>query len=148
MHGRAAQAALGALAIAWLIAVVFAPGLVFPIGQFVCHQRPDRSFFVNGHQLAVCARCTGIYTGAAAALPLALAIGASLSAFRARALLAIAGAPTLITWSLEFAGFFPFSNTVRYLAGLPLGLAAAWLVLTNLSHRPSDIGPRLSDSVR
>ncbi|MHC1605173.1 MAG: DUF2085 domain-containing protein [Candidatus Methanofastidiosia archaeon] len=28
-----------------------------------CHQRADRSFFVFGEQMAVCARCFGIYAG-------------------------------------------------------------------------------------
>ena len=31
--------------------------------QTVCHQKPERSFFMFEHQLAVCARCTGIYLG-------------------------------------------------------------------------------------
>ena len=29
----------------------------------VCHQNPDKSFFVNGLHFLVCARCTGIYLG-------------------------------------------------------------------------------------
>src|SRR6185503_13283173 len=29
----------------------------------LCHQRPDRSYFIDGHKLAVCSRCTGIYAG-------------------------------------------------------------------------------------
>src|SRR5262245_12123640 len=28
-----------------------------------CHQRPDRSYFIEGHKLAVCSRCTGLYAG-------------------------------------------------------------------------------------
>ena len=30
---------------------------------FVCHQQLDRTFFIHGIPLAVCSRCTGIYTG-------------------------------------------------------------------------------------
>ena len=28
-----------------------------------CHQMPERSFFLNGYQLPLCARCTGILIG-------------------------------------------------------------------------------------
>ena len=30
---------------------------------FMCHQRPDRSFFIKGKQFPLCARCTGIFIG-------------------------------------------------------------------------------------
>src|SRR4051794_15491567 len=39
-------------------AVYFSAGLL-------CHQRPERSFFLWGTQFPVCARCAGIYAGAA-----------------------------------------------------------------------------------
>lgn len=32
-------------------------------GLLGCHQRPDRSFFVRGRQLPLCARCTGVFAG-------------------------------------------------------------------------------------
>lgn len=28
-----------------------------------CHQLPERSFFVNGYQFPICARCTGVIIG-------------------------------------------------------------------------------------
>lgn len=28
-----------------------------------CHQRPDRSFFLKGYQVPVCARCSGVFFG-------------------------------------------------------------------------------------
>jgi len=33
-----------------------------------CHQRADRSFFYNGYQFPICARCTGVLIGYIAAL--------------------------------------------------------------------------------
>ncbi len=31
--------------------------------SFVCHQKEERCFHINGTPLPVCSRCTGIYTG-------------------------------------------------------------------------------------
>ena len=33
------------------------------IQNIICHRKPERSFFIKGHQFPVCARCTGFYTG-------------------------------------------------------------------------------------
>jgi uncharacterized membrane protein len=33
------------------------------IGYALCHQLPDRSFFIHEHQTPLCARCTGMYVG-------------------------------------------------------------------------------------
>lgn len=29
--------------------------------NFICHRKPERSFFIKGHQFPVCSRCTGFY---------------------------------------------------------------------------------------
>jgi len=34
------------------------------IGAAVCHRRASHSFFIAGHQLPVCQRCTGTFSGA------------------------------------------------------------------------------------
>ncbi|MFN2157961.1 MAG: DUF2085 domain-containing protein [Anaerolineae bacterium] len=33
------------------------------VGYAICHQIPERSFFLGGHRLPLCARCTGTYLG-------------------------------------------------------------------------------------
>src|SRR4030088_1899304 len=40
---------------------------VYKAFGFVCHQIPERSFHLAGHQFAVCSRCTGLYMGFAVA---------------------------------------------------------------------------------
>lgn len=114
----------------WMAALFLAPAAMRPFCGFICHQRPERSFFLpGGTQMPVCARCTGLYVGGALAFPLTLAAGASVSARRARRVLALAALPTAVTWTLETAGAAAFSNAARFAAALPLGCAAAWLVL-------------------
>jgi uncharacterized membrane protein len=104
--------------------------LVYGTGSLVCHQRPERSFHIHGRQLAVCARCTGLYVSALAGGLFALVLGAaSMSASRARVWLGVAAMPTLLTVGLELAGWAHPSNTTRMVSALPLGAAAAWLVI-------------------
>jgi uncharacterized membrane protein len=130
---RAARLALGLGAIVWVAALWLAPAVLFPVGTFICHQRPERSFFTHGHQLPVCARCTGLYVGAALATPIAL-VATAMASSRARWSLALAAVPTAVTWTLEFAGLAHFSNASRFVAALPLGFAAAWLVLSVIAE--------------
>lgn len=119
-------------AVLWVAALLLIPEPLFPIGTFICHQRPERSFFVHGHQLPVCARCTGLYVGAAVAAPIALIAATSAAVRRARGVLLAAALPTLVTWTLEAAHLAPFSNVARFGAAVPLGFVAAWLVLGEL----------------
>ena len=136
--------------LAWLAAILLAPFAIasdrpvlstgaaglYAAGARICHQRPDRCVWFDGRPMPVCARCSGLYAGAAVAGPLALAIAAGCSTRNARRLAAVAALPTLVTWGLEMAGFAHPSNTLRLTAALPLGFAAAWLVITSLADGP------------
>ena len=113
--------------------------VVYATGARICHQRPDRCFAIDGRPMPVCARCSGLYAGAAFAAPLALVWAARRSGARARVVAAAAALPTLATWSLEFAGVAHPSNTVRFVAALPLGFAAAWLVFSAMSPASSSV---------
>jgi uncharacterized membrane protein len=131
-------------AVVWVAAIVLAPSAVasrWPVvsvggaaiyvgGSRVCHQRAERSFWIHGRPMPVCARCTGLYASAAVAAPFALLLASAVSSRRARRIAVVAALPTLLTWSLEQAGVADPSNIVRALAALPLGFAAAWLVVT------------------
>ncbi len=129
----------------WVVLLFAVPGVLFPVGHFICHQRPERSFFIGGQQLPVCARCTGLYLGAALAIPFGISAAIAASSRRNRRILLVAALPTLITWTLEFAGIVPFSNVARFVCALPLGFVAAWLIFSVVGPRTSAAGPRTSD---
>jgi uncharacterized membrane protein len=132
-----------ALPAAAMLASLESPGVpsylsaltVYAIASIVCHQLPDRSFFLWGRQLPVCARCMGIYVGAAG-VPLIAAAAARLqrrtrlARLKPRAsLAALAVAPTLLTLGYEWnAGTAP-ANWIRAAAGLTLGAVVSALVL-------------------
>lgn len=139
--------ALVVASVAWLAAILFAPLAIasgrpvisaaavglYAAGARICHQRPTRCFLIQGRPMPVCARCTGLYAGAAFAAPLALLLASGVSTRRARRLALIAAIPTVFTWATEVAGFTHPSNAVRFTAALPLGFVAAWLVVGILS---------------
>jgi uncharacterized membrane protein len=118
----------------WLTAPAF---VAYEVGARICHQRADRSFATMGMPWPVCARCTGLYAGAAAGAALAVLFvsrrrGRAGIASRGietyRAALVGAGLPTLVLWAAEWSGLAPVGNGLRFAAALPLGGLVAWVV--------------------
>jgi hypothetical protein len=120
--------------------------LVYTAGALVCHQKPERSFHLWAAHMPVCARCTGIYLGAAVASIVVAAVAqqfraaptaglmagvtdVSANAARARLLLFACAVPTIATLAFEWTTGITPSNPVRFAAGLPLGAVVSWLVL-------------------
>jgi uncharacterized membrane protein len=109
--------------------------LLYAAGSVICHQLPDRSFFLDGQQLPVCARCTGLYLSGAGGfigwVAIKLARGRRPMAVRPRvALLIVAAAavPTVLSVASGTLGVWDGSNVTRALFAIPLGLAAGAVV--------------------
>ena len=136
-------------ALMWLMLIVMSPVAlasgrlstltmaVYHAGSLVCHQRPERSFHLAGAQLPVCARCFGLYLSGAVGLVVASRRRGSISGATSRLLLAMAALPIAVTVALEWLGLIHTTNIVRMLTGLPLGFAAAVVIVRSLA-RPSD----------
>jgi len=106
--------------------------LYHAFGTF-CHQLPERSFFIVGHQFAVCARCTGLYAGFALMLlvyPLIRPIRSVL--VPSAKWLFVAATPLAIDFSLTFLGIWENTHTTRLLTGLVLGGATVFYVVPGL----------------
>jgi uncharacterized membrane protein len=111
---------------------------VYGVGSLICHQLPARSFRLWTAQMPVCARCAGIYLGAAVTAIVTAPLrrhdasrhsaGLGARRFRARVIVIAAALPTAATLLYEWTTGHPPSNIVRALAGLPIGAATAWIV--------------------
>ena len=142
---------------------------IYGLGSAICHQRADRSFHLWAAQLPVCARCTGIYLGAAIAAVAPSLVGSGFSRIlfsrilglasrdravgpmlrlkaeptnvRARLLLALAGLPTLLTLVYEWTTGNVPANWIRAATGLVLGAAVCVAVLDEVGseRRPRSL---------
>jgi uncharacterized membrane protein len=98
-----------------------------------CHQLPDRSYFIDGHQFAVCSRCTGVYAGFALTLllyPLIRSLKNPVMPPRSWLLLAMV--PLAIDVSVNFFGFWHNTHTSRLLTGAVLGSAVVFYVMPGI----------------
>jgi len=108
---------------------------IFALGAVICHQIPERSFFWDGHQLPVCARCTGLYASGAVGFigwfalkwvrrrrPMPLRPEAALR------WIALAALPTALSWSSGALGLWDGTNITRALLAIPLGASAGAIV--------------------
>lgn len=101
----------------------------------LCHQLPERSYFIDGHKLAVCARCTGLYAGFALTLLLdPLVRPLKTIDWPPRAWLILAAIPMAVDFSLTFFGIWENTHTSRLLTGLLLGGASVFYVMPGLAE--------------
>lgn len=119
--------------------------LTYQVGGVVCHQDPVRSFAAGSWAMPVCARCFGLYAGAA--------VGAAVGCVAAwrrsrwsvgplRWALAVGAAPTAVLWLAEWIGGQPVGNLLRMEGALPCGaVVAAVLVRAIGGGIPSDRTP-------
>jgi len=99
----------------------------------VCHQIPERSFFIGKHQFAVCARCTGLYAGFA----LATVVYPLIRSLRqteapSRKWLFIAATPLAIDFTLGYFGIWNNTHFSRFTTGALLGAVAVLYIMPGL----------------
>jgi len=129
---------------AWVFAILLAPlaeangfeNLAAPLYKFfgyICHQIDGRSFHVENHPFAVCARCFGVYFG--------LFLGFLIyPLFRKieeieplpRFWLFLAMIPIAVDWSLGVFGIWENTHLSRFITGLILGAACGIFIVPAL----------------
>jgi uncharacterized membrane protein len=143
---------LTGLGVVWLLLLVLAPfapreaSLVYAFAAGICHQQPERSFYLAAAALPVCARCFGLYASGAIAAVVAMLSrardGQGVDSRTARIVFAAAAVPTIVSVAAEWLGLVSTSNLTRFAASLPLGAAAGWLFVRMLRADTSRSEPR------
>ena len=109
----------------------FAAYLIYSAFARVCHQLPERSFHLWQHQLAVCARCTGIYIGFACGAAI-YPLGRAGWRMPHRRWLILAAGPMVIDWALGFTGLWENTHLSRAITGALFGVVAAFYLTPGL----------------
>lgn len=141
LQARRAWAAALFIVAAWTAAIIAAPlfaagemnsisGPVYFFFSHLCHQIPERSFHVLGHQFAVCSRCSGVYVGLLAGF-LAYPLLRKLEEIEPlpRIWLFLALIPIGVDWTLGVMGIWENTHLSRFVTGLILGLACAVYII-------------------
>ncbi len=121
--------ALSALVI--VVAIAAPPQAVLSkaglVGYAICHQIPERSFFLGGHQLPFCARCTGTFLGAMLGLAAMVLFGRG----RASRLPSLPVLGVLVAF-IGLWGFDGLNSSLTFFPNAPhLYLPQNWLRLTS-----------------
>ena len=103
------------------------------MGSAVCHQMAERSFIFDGMQMPLCARCTGIYTGAFFAfcfffLKKRMSHGKPFSVVQAL-LTGVAILPVGIDGAGSYLGFWESSQMMRIFSGSLVGAVVPGFLL-------------------
>lgn len=95
--------------------------------NMICHRKPERSFFVKGHQFPVCARCTGFYITLILYFIYTYFFFVDYSSF----LIAFAIfllVPAILDGTTQLFSFRESNNTLRFMTGLLGGLGLGILI--------------------
>ena len=131
--------AIGLLLLGWLVNTpVGLLGKADAVGYAVCHRIESRSFQINGRQMPLCARCTGMYLGAMLGLAylsitaprrsglapwkVMLVFGFFVVAF------GIDGVNSYLHFFPGFKGLYEPQNWLRLVTGTGLGMALSSLL--------------------
>jgi len=125
----------------------------YAVGSVICHQLPERSFHLWAAQMPVCARCTGIYVGAAIGAIASVTVRLKKdttsqtvrlkadTTYNAKSALIIAAIPILATLVYEWTTGHTPANWIRAAAGVPIGGAIASVMVRLKADTTYDVAP-------
>lgn len=108
-------------------------GPIYKFCSYICHQLPERSLHLAGHQFAVCSRCFGVYAG----LFLGFAVYPLWRKVEdieplPRKWLFLSMIPIGIDWALTIFGIWENTHLSRTVTGLTLGFACGTYIIPAL----------------
>ncbi len=95
--------------------------LIYSAGDRLCHQKMERSFFINGNQMPFCIRCTAIWLGIA--LGLGMMVFYKIKLDKKFLILILVGILPIGADGIgQLLGLWESSNIIRLVTGLTIGI--------------------------
>ena len=119
---------------------------VYAIGDRLCHQLDERSFFANGNQMPFCSRCTAIFVGLSMGLLFISFFKVPLDELFIFVII-LSLVPIGIDGVGQLLGFWESTNIIRVITGIIIGVpsgiaigliideATNWLKTKNVNKR-------------
>jgi len=105
-----------------LIEEIPAPwGAIYGFGDRLCHQKAERSFFINENQMPFCSRCTAIWLGIAVGLGLMIFYKIELNE-RILFLIIIGIVPIGVDGIGQLFNLWESTNIIRFITGILAGI--------------------------
>ena len=112
-----------------------------------CHQQQERSFFVLGHQVAVCQREIGIYFGLFVSSIIYHRVSRLVGPMPIK-LYMLAIAPMIIDGLSQMLGMRESDWLLRVTTGALFGASTVWVFFPRLAQTLSDIDSHLSNELK
>jgi uncharacterized membrane protein len=103
----------------------------------ICHQIGYKSFIINNLQFLVCARCTGIYSGAFTASTISLILENIFP--KSIKYLALASLPLLLDVIFTTLEIYPYYKVLSFSTGIVFGYAVFYYILTGFEKLFAEI---------
>ena len=101
--------------------IPFPWNIPYTCGDRMCHEKAERSFFINSNEMSFCARCTAIWLGLAIALGFSIFFKIKIEDRYLLLLILIGIVPLAIDGLGQLVGFWESTNLIRLATGLLMG---------------------------
>jgi len=118
--------------------MTFPWNILYIIGDRLCHQKAERSFFLNGNQMPFCSRCTAIWIGITIGLGFMILYKIPLNE-KFLILIILGMVPIGIDGGGQLLGFWESTNVTRVitgsLVGIVCGIAIGLIIDEVMDHK-------------
>lgn len=124
----------------------FPAQIIYFVYSFLCHQMPERSFFILGHKMAFCQRCTAIYGSVLLGGVLFPLVRHWLKPLPWK-LYFVLNVPLAIDGFIQLLGLWESTPFRRVLTGSLFGLSSVWLTYPYLEQGFADIRTEIEEKL-